>query len=317
MLSPGLIRKPFEQKPHGLLGQLIVSVASYEPRFPVLARTLSCLLKQTVRADETRLYIAAADAPYLPREVMDLEADGLSIHVVEKDRLSYNKLVHALGSDPGAYIAVADDDLYADPFFLEDLVDGAKTMDGIICHRAHGVTLDKYGRFMPYIDWLYQVPGPITSHLLYPSSGAGALFPPGAFAPEVLDAGLFTKLAETTDDIWWFFMAARAGTPFSKIEKSHQLVSFNGSQNIALWKLNGGGYNDNSLRGMYRKFGMPEAIVRERPVIDVVREGLRTIADTHAQRGAEVEINPSLVQMENRTIRRLSSPQSRHLAGPG
>ena len=63
-------------KPHPLPGRLIVSVTSFPPRFGTLALALRGILRQTVRPDQTVLWIAHKDMPLLPRNVLDLQTPG-------------------------------------------------------------------------------------------------------------------------------------------------------------------------------------------------------------------------------------------------
>src|ERR1700733_9463682 len=70
-------------KPHSLPGKLIVSVTSFPPRFGTLALALRSLLRQTVTADQTVLWIVHKDMPLLPRNVLALQSDGLTIRATE------------------------------------------------------------------------------------------------------------------------------------------------------------------------------------------------------------------------------------------
>src|SRR5690349_163949 len=79
-------------RPHGLTGELIVSLTSYPPRFNQLKLVLGCLLDQTVRADRIILWIAQEDYPRLPSDVVGLRAPGgLEIRTCE-DIGPYKKL---------------------------------------------------------------------------------------------------------------------------------------------------------------------------------------------------------------------------------
>lgn len=75
-------------RPHGLPATLILSLTSYPPRFGTLSLTLHSLLRQSVKADRTILWIA--HIPLLPKAVTVLQAAGLEIRATEDVR-SYKK----------------------------------------------------------------------------------------------------------------------------------------------------------------------------------------------------------------------------------
>ncbi len=99
--APGLVSAPLAApsrgRPHGLPGELIVSLTSYPPRFRTLDLTLRCLLTQTVRPDRVILWIAEADMAKLPPAVVALVEYGLDIRAC-KDTRSYKKIIPALAA---------------------------------------------------------------------------------------------------------------------------------------------------------------------------------------------------------------------------
>src|SRR5215472_9800242 len=140
-------------RPHGLPGDLVVSLTSHPRRFRTLALTLRSLLQQTVQADHIVLWLTRADLRLLPKDVFDLRAAGLEIRVAE-DLKSYTKMLPALQAFPDAFICTADDDTYYWPTWLEELVDAYDANDpAVTCHRAHGITVDRHGRPNPYKQW--------------------------------------------------------------------------------------------------------------------------------------------------------------------
>src|ERR1700733_6846219 len=82
-------------KPHTLSRKLIVSVTPFPPRFSPLALALRSLLRQTVTADQTVLWIAHEAMPLLPRNVFDLQRAVLTIYPTD-DLRSYKKILPAL-----------------------------------------------------------------------------------------------------------------------------------------------------------------------------------------------------------------------------
>ncbi|BAB51279.1 acyltransferase family protein [Mesorhizobium japonicum] len=90
-------------RPHGLPGELIVSLTSYPKRFPTLHLTLRCLLSQTIAPNRVILWLTAEDAAQLPASVTDLKCHGLEIRFC-KDIRSYKKIIPTLLAFPSAYI---------------------------------------------------------------------------------------------------------------------------------------------------------------------------------------------------------------------
>src|SRR5882757_9969542 len=71
---------------HNLPRPLIVSLTSYPPRFKTLDLTLRCLLAQSIRADQTILWIAHRDRQAITEEIESLTSKGLTIRYCEDVR---------------------------------------------------------------------------------------------------------------------------------------------------------------------------------------------------------------------------------------
>jgi FkbM family methyltransferase len=251
----GLNIRPGKQ--HPLPGQLIVTLTSYKKRFETLHLTISCLLNQSVRADKVVLWIAYAERDLLPPNVLRLESRGLQIRYCD-DLRSYKKLVPALQEYPDAFLVTADDDLHYPTDWLEKLV---QLYDGdhktVIAWRAHKIRLDKNRLPVPYQNWEWAYTNASEkSHLIFPTCGAGALYPPGAFHPDVTDASIFTKLCPDADDIWFYWMCRLNGMTFRVVGEKMPLIHWPGTQEEVLWKANiFGGENDVKIKNMSSRYG--------------------------------------------------------------
>lgn len=246
---------PRQGRPHGLGGELIVSLTSYPPRFPTLHRTIRSLLDQTVRPDRLILWIAHVDLGLLPKRVNRLQARGLEIRTCD-DLLSYKKLIPALEVFPDAFVATADDDTYYPSDWLETLVDGVDRST-ITCHRAHRLVSDGNGKLAPYLDWEFDVQDdqarePSTD--LVPTGVGGILYPPHALDPIVTDRSLFQGLCPHGDDLWFYWCARMAGTPCRKVGHRMRRISWEGTQDSALWNANERGGNDRMIRALQAEF---------------------------------------------------------------
>lgn len=247
------------RRAHRLGRELIVSLTSYPPRFGTLALTLRSLLDQTVTPDRTILWVTPDDRKLLPADIDSLVAHGLEIRLCE-DWRSYKKLVPALMHFPEAIIVTADDDLYFRPSWLEGLLkESTVSPRSVITHRAHLAALQANGEFGPYASWeldTKETGDRSSSALLFPTGGAGTLYPAGAFDPRVTDFELFERLCPSADDIWFFWMARLAGTEQRRTKAHASLLWWEGSQDVGLFHENlWGDGNDAQMRAMEAHFG--------------------------------------------------------------
>jgi hypothetical protein len=205
------------------------------------------------------LWIAHEDLHQLPSNVTALTAFGLEIESCD-DLGPYKKLIPALRKYPDAVIVTADDDLYYRRTWLEELVDSyAPGRHELVCHRAHRITLTPQGLPQHYANWNHNTGSNEASQLIFPTSGAGALYAPGTLHIDVTRADLFAELAPNSDDVWLFWMAARNGMFFRKIGRKRLLYPWPGSQQVGLRHVNlpKGGGNDVVIAKMVKAYGFP------------------------------------------------------------
>ena len=237
----------------------MLSLTSYPERFPTLHLTLACLLDQSVQPDRIILWIAEGDAASLTPAITALEGHGLEIRTCE-DLRSYKKLIPSMETFPEAYIVTADDDIYYPREWLRKLVDAAEK--GVIpCHRAHRITRSSDRALRPYVEWENDVQDARArrpSVDIVATSGAGALYAPGALAPIVTDRSVFQKLSPDSDDLWFHWCARIAGTLHKKVGGKLLLTPWQGAQESSLWDSNEHGGNDAAIAALQREFGYPD-----------------------------------------------------------
>ena len=203
-------------KPHTLPGELIVNLTSFPPRYAYLRKTLVSLLMQEVRPDRTILWLAEGLENVPPSDILDLQTFGLEIRYCDDIR-SYKKLIPALEAFPNSYLVTADDDLYYECRWLKKIVEGFVPGNPVIvCRRAHRPLFDGT-KFAPYSRWKQDIISDSVERCIFPTSGAGALFPPGSLAPDVTERRAFLELCPFADDVWLFVMALRAGSAFRQV----------------------------------------------------------------------------------------------------
>jgi hypothetical protein len=265
-ITPLLLRYRWQagrRDPHGLPGPLVVSIASYPPRFAHLHHTLHCLLGQTVAPDRLLLWVPTGTAAQLPRRVGRLARQGLDIR--ETTALGpHTKLLPALAAFPDSFIVTADDDVFYSADWLESLVaahDGAAPT--ILCHRAHRLRMLDRGRIAPFDDWERDVQDAAAARAsvdLIPTGVGGVLFPPGSLHADVLDTTLLRRLCPTTDDFWFWWQARRAGTLHRKIGERFTYIDWPGSQLESLHAANLGGGYDGQLAALATHYGLPPGL---------------------------------------------------------
>lgn len=131
------------------------------------------------------------------------------------DIRSYRKLVPALHDFPEAIIVTVDDDVAYDRHLLRDLLRlHTQYPDAVLAHRAKRIQLGAPYRQWKKYRWYDFVFKRIHRGFLNLQTGvAGVLYPPHALKPEMLDETLFTRLAPTADDIWFWAACVAQGTP--------------------------------------------------------------------------------------------------------
>ncbi len=244
-------------KSHELPEKLIISLTSYPPRFPSLALTIKCLLRQSVRPDKVILWIAEDDVLLLPQSVKALVSDDdFEIRVCE-DIGSYKKIIPTLKLFPDAFIVTADDDLYYTNDWLEKLIDD---WDGdyknIVAHRIHRIRMDKNNTPLPYNEWEFEILEGDDVNFHFATSGAGILYPPKSFDTRVMDKDIFMDICSNADDVWLFWMSRLNGGKTTKSSYDMVTLTWRGSQSVALFHDNVlNNQNDCKINAMIDKFG--------------------------------------------------------------
>jgi hypothetical protein len=252
--------RPKEIKNHQLPNELIISLTSYPRRFDCLPLTLLSLCNQSVKPDRIILWIAHSDKEQLTEQIKAFEKADVEIRFCE-DLKSYKKIIPTLENYPDSYIVTADDDLYYQSNWLEQLLERWKGDDSnVVAHRAHRIMFNNDSFPKPYHTWDWQYRDDITASAYnFPTCGAGVLYPPNIFHSDVTKRGIFTDLAPNADDIWLYWMARLNGTKFKLTDTTHPLIEWPNSNNETLWKDNIlKGDNDKQVNNLIQKYGFPK-----------------------------------------------------------
>lgn len=252
---------PLHSAPHRLLAPLYVSLTSYPPRFPVLYKTLSSLLRQDVKPDAVFLWISHSDRELLPKEVLALaEQQRIQLRYCE-DLKSYKKIIPMLQEFPEAFIVTADDDHFYEVGWLGKLVDGFRgDYKVVVCHRAHVISLGGDGLPNHYLNWHWAVRCPQISHLVFPTGVGGVMYPPGVFHSDVLRSEIFMNLCPHADDLWLYWMVRLKKGMARKIGWGYKGFDWPSSQDSALFHKNvASDGNDRQIRNLISRYGFPDA----------------------------------------------------------
>lgn len=199
--------------------KIVVSLTSFPARIDTVYKTVQSLLRQSIKPDELILWLAPEQFPEgednLPKKLLKLKEAGLKVGWHTNLR-SYTKLIPTLKTNPEDIIVTADDDIYYETTWLERLWRAyGKNPSQIHCHRITQFYI-KAGTYRIRAGGHSGYGNPNFLHKI--TGVGGALYPPHIFYPDVLKEDLFSKLAPTNDDIWFWLMAVLNGVKINVIQ---------------------------------------------------------------------------------------------------
>lgn len=194
----------------------VISLTSYQARFPTLHVCLESLFKQSFLGDEIILYL---DKDVQNSEILfDIRAFtkmGLKIILTDDMLKCHTKYYYAMQDFPDAVVITVDDDVIYNPKCLETLYSSyIRTPNSISANRVHRILKNKDGSLKPYLDWKFEETTVITPSLdLFATGVGGVLYPPGLLPDMIFNKNLIKKYCLYTDDIWLKFMELLNGIP--------------------------------------------------------------------------------------------------------
>ncbi len=224
--------------------RIIVSLTTYPGRIDRVHIAIESLIHQTRPADMIVLWLAEEQFPggesSLPERLLALRKQGLTIEWCE-DIKSYKKLIPSMRKWPDDIIITADDDIIYRVDTIENLMESyARHPDCVSTVRAHLMLFDDMGQPLPYNDWKPEYSYFIdTPHMaLFPTTGAGTLFPPGIMPEEFFNEQAYMELCPKADDIWTKCMLTLAGVPVVLAAENTKLMCVDGTQTETLYAHN-------------------------------------------------------------------------------
>lgn len=207
--------------------QVVVSMTSFPQAIPYAVQAIGSLLKSSVLPDKLILYLTLSQfsESEIPEELIKLSEDYpvFEIRNYDDEIRSYRKLIPAMQDFPDAIIVTVDDDVFYHKDMLKDLLDmHALYPDAVLAHRAKRIKVDKPYKQWKKFRWYHFLFKRIHRSFLNVQTGVGGvLYPPHCLKEDMLDKGLFTRIAPTADDIWFWAAGVAKGTtvipvPFGK-----------------------------------------------------------------------------------------------------
>lgn len=199
--------------------QVIVSLTSFPAAIPYAGKAVKSILDGSVLPDKVVLYLTFSQFGEIgvPQELKKLAQDNprFEIRDYARDIRSYRKLIPALNDFPDAVIVTIDDDVKYHRHMLRDLLRlHDRIPNAILAHRAERIKPGKPYRKWSKYRWYHFLFNRIYLGFNNIQTGVGGvLYPPHSLKKEMLDVELFTELAPTTDDIWFWAAGVANGYP--------------------------------------------------------------------------------------------------------
>ena len=207
--------------------KIIVSLTSFPAAIPYATLAVQSILNGSVLPDKVVLYLTFSQFgdDGLPRDLLALAERNpvFEIRNYDRDIRSYRKLIPALVDFPEAVIVTIDDDVAYHRHMLRDLLRLHEQMPRVIlAHRAKRMKPGKPYRKWSKYRWYSFLFKKIHSSFKNIQTGVGGvLYPPHSLKEEMLDVDLFTAIAPTTDDIWFWAAAVANGIPVVPVPFGH------------------------------------------------------------------------------------------------
>lgn len=247
--------------------QVVVSMTSFPEAIPYAVQAIHSILKGSVLPDKLILYLTFSQFTdnKILKSLQSLSEENsiFEIRNYDRDIRSYRKLIPALIDFPEAVIVTVDDDVAYHKHMLRDLLKlHSQVPNAVLAHRAKYIKLGKPYRKWKKYRWYHFLFKRIHKSPLNLQTGVGGvLYPPHSLKKDMLDVDLFSKIAPSTDDLWFWAAAIANGNfvipvPFGH-NKPHGL---NKPKVLSLKTINFKGKTDRNLSAL-------NAIIKHYPEI--------------------------------------------------
>lgn len=196
---------------------IIVSLTTFGKRLYDVSTTIESVMQGTMLPNKIVLWLGEEHkAKKLPLSLQLQQKRGLEIEYC-KDIRSYTKLLPSLKKYPEDIIITIDDDVIYPNDLVENLFNAhLDNPDSICASRIHKIVLGKNGKPVDYQNWEWGKAVEGTSPLNFLTGVGGVLYPPHSLAEDVFDESVFLDICKYADDVWFYSMALKKGTPIVK-----------------------------------------------------------------------------------------------------
>ena len=200
-----------------LAEKTVVSMTSFPGAIHYASTALRSLLEGNVKPCRVVLYVTMSQfgTQGLPDEITNLtkEYDNFEVRDYGTDIRSYRKLIPALKDFPDHIIVTVDDDVRYHPDMLKKLLEMHKKYpEDVIAHRAKKILPERPYRKWPKYRWYHFLPGRDKSSFANIQTGVGGvLYPPHSLNEDMIDSDLYTRIAPTADDLWFWAASVANG----------------------------------------------------------------------------------------------------------
>ena len=205
----------------------VVSLTSYGRRLKVIVPyTIYSIFEQKKKASRIVLWVNKNEfnKGNLPWRLKYLQKYGLEVRYVEDIR-SYTKLIYALEEIHDKAIITVDDDLAYSKHLVGVLMSMHNKYPNCVCAlRCNEPQWDvPYESFIPYRKWQHKKNNESLPHMAL--GYGGVLYPPCCFDDEVFNKEIYTKYCPFADDVWFWAMEIKNGTPVVIADKEMSVFS--------------------------------------------------------------------------------------------
>ena len=232
-------------------------MTSFPEAIPYAVQAIYSILNGSVLPDKLILYLTFSQFGEngIPESLRVLSERSyiFEIRNYDRDIRSYRKLIPALIDFPEAVIVTVDDDVAYHKHFLRDLLNlYSQIPDAVLAHRAKHIKLGKpyrYWRKYRWYDFLFKR---IHKSFMNLQTGVGGvLYPPHSLRKDMLDVDLFSKVAPSTDDIWFWAAAVANGFSVIPVPFGHNKPrGLNKPKELSLKTINFKGKTDRNLSAL-------------------------------------------------------------------
>lgn len=223
--------------------RIIASLTTFPDRINTVSKTISTLLKQTLKPDMLILWLAKEQFPNkeeeLPDELLKLKDFGLAIKWCNDIR-SYKKLIPALKEFSDDIVITFDDDVYYPFDTVEKLYNSYLEYPKCIhANRVRRFFIKNNEIMSKTAADMYWVKFNDCSFLNKITGCGGVLYPPHSLCDKVFSEEEFERIVPTQDDVWFWAMAVLNNTKIKLVGGYDiQLPTVEDTQNCGLSKIN-------------------------------------------------------------------------------